>query len=316
LPALTTAYAGHGDTTAENIKAVLDVFLPDNLGMVYIPARVPRFQAGLKKVVSWLESEVGKDGTIPVPDLIEALLQRNRELSDEGKDVDDLVLVMLFDGEKEEDVALAQAAHEAGIRVVDLCAAGDDLLLDDADITFEEEPAPEPAPAEPQAEEPVAEPAEEEPPWEKPAGPAEAVAKAVRAAEAAKEAAAAGHPVVKSALTTTGLTVQITLNVPVDGLETIAAILAPHIVAAMGAGAQATIAEAEAVADEAGPATVSHIKEAPADGGEPPEGTKPYYYNRESGMYRPARGMARKTEDKVFLDAREIAAIKESKLLA
>src|SRR6185437_4955763 len=143
--------------------------------MVYIPARVPRFQAGLKKVVAWLESEVGKDGTIPVPDLIEALLQRNRELSDEGKDVDDLVLVMLFDGEKDEDVELAKAAHEAGIRVVDLCAAGDDLLLDDADITFEEE-----APAEPETEpvdvtapaEPAAAPTAETPPWEAPAPPA------------------------------------------------------------------------------------------------------------------------------------------------
>lgn len=310
MTALTTAYAGHGDTTAENIPAVLDTFLPQDLGMVYIPARVPRYQSGLKKVVTWLESEVGKDGTIPVPDLIEALLQRNKTLADEGKDLDDLALVMLYDDSKDEDVALARAAHDAGIRVVDLTKAGDDLLLDDATVTFEETPVEEPVPDEP--ERPVAG-EEETPPWEgdkpakEPAGvpapvtsPAEAVAKATELARLAGAAHSGGAPL------------SLVINVPL-GQDFIDA-LAHAVVKAMGGLALASMGAVEAETP-AEPSKVSHIKSAGA-GDDQPDGTKPYYYDKDKGTYRPARGMARKTEDKVFLDAREIQALKESKLLA
>lgn len=305
---LTTAYAGHGNTTEANVKAMLDQFLPPALGLVFIPERVPRMQAGLKTTITWLEGEVGKNGTIPVPDLVEALLNRNDpKVIEEDKDregPDDLALVMLFDGENEEDVALAKRAFEAGIRVVDLAAAGDDLLLDDADITFEEVPAEEEPPFEPDEpraptlDETLAK-ADEHP-----------VTTAISNATEAAMAAVAQH----QAPLPGSVTIDIRVTLPPEGVRDIAAIFAPAIVAAMGAQAQATVKAVAAPADEPGGATVSHIKGGAA--GEQPAGTKPYYYDSEKGTYRPARGMARKSEQKVFLTDADQAQIKTDGLLA
>jgi len=126
---LTTAYAGHADITAENAGALLDQFLPkdppdgDGLGLVFIPERIPRLMKGLKTTVEWLEGEVGKDGTIPTQDLVASLLSR-REFEDDGETQhNDLMLFLLFDPENEDDVALANAAHDAGIPIRNLAAA-------------------------------------------------------------------------------------------------------------------------------------------------------------------------------------------------
>jgi hypothetical protein len=297
---LTTAYAGHGDSTEENIKGVLDQFLPPALGLVLIPERVPRLQAGLKKAIAWLEGEVGKAGTIPVPDLVAALLQRNDPeviKADENRTgPDDLALVLLYDPANEDDVALAKAAIEAGIKVVDLCSAGDDVLLADAEVKFEEEvPLPD-------------EPAEEEPPFvpDPPKGEAAAaehpVTSAIRNATEAAHAAVANHAL-------PGVSVTVTLSP--DAINEIAR----AIVAAMGHQAAAVI---NPIAEAAAPAeggTVSHMRGVAADG-EQPKDTKAYYYDGEKGTYRPARGMARKNEEKVFLTEADVEQIKAGGLLA
>lgn len=295
--ALTTAYAGSGDTTPENIAAMLDVFLPGNLGMVYVPARVPRYQAGLKKALAWLEGEVGQAGTIPVPDLIEAMLQRNKDLAAEDKPADDLVLVMLFDPEKDEDLTLARAAIEAGIRVVDLCAAGDDLALDDAVITFQDE------------EDAAQEAAGDALPFDggHPVGePLPTPGQQVQAAQDAGVAAAGTRPVPAG---TPGIVLNIQLNIAPEHVAT----LAQAIVQAMGISAITTMAATEVTAG-AGMASVTPIHGVAGD--DAPAGTKAYYYDSAKGTYRPARGKTRDNETKVHLTTAEIKEISDSQLLA
>lgn len=299
--ALTTAYAGSADSTPENIAAMLDVFLPDNLGMVYIPARVPRFQAGLKKVLSWLQGEVGEAGTIPADDLIEAMLQRNDPAvikADEARTgPDDLVLVMLFDPEREDDVTLAQRAIEAGIRVVDLAAAGDDLALDDAVITFQEE------------EDAAQEAAGEAPPFEggHPIGePLPTPGQQVQRAQDAGLAAAAAHQVPAAG---PGVILNIQLNIAPEHVATLAA----AIVQAMGISAVSTM-EATEVQAGTGLATVTPIHG--VAGEEAPPNTKAYYYDSAKGTYRPARGKTRENETKVHLTVAEIKEISDNQLLA
>lgn len=295
--ALTTAYAGSGETTAENVAAMLDVFLPEKLGMVYVPPKLFRYQSGLKKAVAWLEEQVSKDGTIPVPDPIEAMLKRNEDLAADGKPIDDLVLVMLFDPEKDEDIALAQRAIEAGIRVVDLCAAGDDLALDDAVITFQDEEAA------------AQEAAGEEPPFDggHPVGePLPTPGQQVQAAHDAGVAAAAAHQVPAAG---PGVILNIQLNIAPEHVATLAA----AIVQAMGISAVSTMQATEVTAGT-GIASVTPIHGVAGD--EAPAGTKAYYYDTAKGTYRPARGKARDNETKVYLNTAEIKEISDQKLLA
>ena len=304
--ALTTAYAGHGDTAEANIGAVLDNFLPPKLGMVYVPARVPRIQTGLKKVVTWLETEVGKEGTIPVPDLIEAMLDRNTELTDKGEDPDDLVLVMVYDPEwtnsegVAEDVELAKAAIDAGIRVVDLAKAGDDVLLNDAEVTFAEEEVP--AEPEPAAEEETA-PFEGGTPVA--AGPSlkDQIESARDAGVAAAKAAGQLPPIASAP----GF--QVNINIPPEGIK----LLAQLIVEAMGAQAQAVVGSAPPLTSVTPIGNKGTDTDDPA--GQPP-GTAVYYYDKSKGTFRPARGKARDTEDRVYLTPAEVKEAKEGKLLA
>lgn len=301
----TTAYAGSGDQSDENVAALLDQLLPKNLGMIYIPKlpkRVPAGQPGqpgLRKAVNWLVKEVGESGTIPVDDLIKALLDRRENEGDE------IALVMVFDPDSEADVELANAAHDQGIRVINLAGAGDDLV-------FEEEAEPEPE-AEETAPFDTAEPdAEDE-------AALESVRERIEKATAAGVAAAqsAGPLPAPNQQTYSGIMVNIQLSLPVEGVEQIAAILAPAIVAAMGAQAAVAVAEIQAGEREA---TVTHIgttgvptEEDPA--GQPP-GTVVYYYDRDKGTYRPARGKRRDTEQRVFLTSDQVKEVKDKRLLA
>jgi hypothetical protein len=165
---------------------------------------VPRVLKGLKTTIAWLEEELGgSESTIPVPDLIAAMLERKEA---EG---DDLMLFLLFDPDNEDDVVLASAADAAGIQIRNLSAAGDFLEFD-----------------EPEPEVPVA-PETETPPWEE---VADAVAEAYDKADAAVPALP--EQVYKPA----GLDVNLTL-------DTLIKLLARAIVAEMASlGAQSVAA--------------------------------------------------------------------------
>lgn len=300
---LSTAYAGTADIKEENLDALLNQILPDGpLGMIYIPDEIPRRGfPGLTKVVSWLEREVGKEGTIPVKNLVAALLERNAKLAAEGEDEDDLVLVLVRNPASGLDDALIKEAHEAGIRVLDLSAAGDEIV-----------PEPE-VPEEPEP------PAAEEPPFEPdPPKDETTVGKAVRqATEAGKAAGARIKPtpapeptaVVPAPATTPGIVVQVQFTIAPEHVAT----LAQALVQAMGTQAQAVVTSA--------PAELASVTPIGATGGNTadpagqPEGTAVYYYNAEKATYRPARGTKRKGEERVFLTPAEVAEAKQKGML-
>lgn len=308
MPLLSTAYAGTADINEENLDALLNQILPDGpLGMIYIPDEIPRRAfPGLTKVVGWLEREVGKEGTIPVKNLVEALLERNSKLAAEGEDEDELVLVMVYNPASGLDNNLVKEAHAAGIKVLDLAAAGDEIVPEEPEPPADEQPPFEPD--EPKQEEKA--PAQEESP----------VGKAVRRATSAGKAAATRQPAPEPppaaappAAPSTG--VQISINLPPEVLDALATALAPRLVAAMGAQAQAVVATAPA---EPALASVTPIGTAggnPADPAGQPEGTAVYYYNEEKGTYRPARGTKRKGEERVFLTPDEVAEAKTKGML-
>lgn len=313
----TTAYAGHADVTPENVAAILDQTLPQALGMVYIPTlpkRVPSGhppQKGLRAAIDWLTKEVGESGTIPVDDVIQALLDRNSPEAIEadkarGEDEpgyrdgpDELVLVIAYDPESEADAELALAAHQQGIRVVNLAAAGDDIVFEDETVAEAEELPPFEGGT----------PIEETPGVKEQIEAAKAAG--LDAAKAVREASeAAGLLPPRTAHTESGFAVQVTINIPPEALQVLAQILGPQIVAAMGAQAQAAVASAPGE----NLATVTHL---PVGGeAKPGAGTVAYYYDGDKGTYRPARGKARESEQKVSLTPEEVAEIREKKLLA
>lgn len=297
----TTGYAGHGETTTENIKAVLDQLLPPALGLVYIPTGLPRrvpagqpAQQGLRDTIKWLVSEVGETGTIPVDDVIKALLERNASTGD------DVVLVMLFDPESEADVELAKLALSQGIRVVDLCQAGDDLLF--------EEDTPEPPAAE--QEVPVD---DSDPPFE-----TGSVAREVDAAYQPTEqdrARAASAEQMAQDVAAGGITVNVSFQIAGNDLNAIA----DAIVAAMGRQAQASLGQAVFDAPAAPPAAAAHAGEAassaPAASPVKAPGSKAFYYNAREDRYRPARGIATDGETKVYLTPEQVKEMTEGGMI-
>jgi hypothetical protein len=295
MPALTTAYAGHGKTTEENVAAVLDNLLPDELGMVYVPEKVTRLQPGLRATVKWLEGEVGEDGTIPVPDLIEALVTRRNE-------GDDVTLVMVYDAENDHDVDLAKKAVEWGIRVIDLAAAGDDIV-------FEAEAA-EPEP-----------PADEQPPFEGGTpiapSPAEQIAAATQAGLDAAAQAAAQRAAEQMALPVSDGSVTLTFNVTLSPASVDA--IAAAIVARMGMQAQSVVtADAPAGSAEAlAPVVpIGTVHDGSDDVAGQPEGTVPYYYDEDKGSYRRPRGRKRDGETRVFLTPDQVKEAQAKNMLA
>lgn len=303
----TSAYAGHGKITPENAAALLDQNLPQALGRIFIPENITRRQQGLLGVTQWFEKEISPDATIPVEDLVAALVERrDREGDNEDPGNDEVVLVMVYDPDNESDIALAQAAHDAGIKVVDITKAW-------AEMEFAE-PEPE-APEEPAEEEPPFVPDE---PTERAEVPKpEPVREAIdRAKEAGEEAARIAQEAVSNLAKAqpSGLNLVIPLHFSEDALETVASILAKKIVEAMARQAQLSVAQA----DTQPVATVTPINAKSAAGPDDPQppGTVVYYVNSDTGLYRPARGRKRDGEERVFLTPEQLKDIKDRKLLA
>lgn len=313
---MTTAYAGSGDITEENVAATLNALLPDKLGKLFIPAGVirPRSNPGLKKVIKWLEEDemgVGPDALFPEDNLVKAMVARNEELAAKGEEPDELVLVMVPDPASGLDNSLIKEAHEAGIRVVDLTQAGDDIVPvpDEPDEPAAEEKPPF------ETDEPAAElpPTEPEPPA--PAPPVDVAKQIESAKQAGIEAArAVREQSVEQGLSLSGPGITITLNLPQEAIDALAA----AIVAATGPRPP-TLDETTAKADAADAAQAARpITSAPSlskDKDPQPEGTVVYYYDAEGAKYRPARGRKRDNEERVFLTPDEIAQAKEKGMI-
>jgi hypothetical protein len=272
---------------------------------------VKRNQPGLAKVVNWLqnnENGVGVEGTIPVPNLIQAMLERNEKLVADDQEPDELILVMVYNPASGLDNNLVKEAHENGIRVIDLCAAGDDIVPEDPEPPADEQPPFEPDP--PGTENVPAEPAADaEPPKEE-----SAVGKAVRKATTAGKAAAAKHPAPEPVVHTPapgGPPLQLIINVPID--QPMIDALARAIVQAMGAQASAVVATTPlASVTELPVGDKGTNKDDPAG---QPEGTAVYYYHAEEDKYRPARGTKRRGEERAYLTPAEVADVKAKGLM-
>jgi hypothetical protein len=113
---------GSGKVDPGNADALLRDFIAEDLGAVYRPERVPR--GSLKTVVDWFEDPelLGPGKTEPSNDILASLTHSARV------DEDDIVLIALWPGEPTvEDTEYVRAFIDAGVRVVDLCQALDDL---------------------------------------------------------------------------------------------------------------------------------------------------------------------------------------------
>lgn len=135
------AFAGPGETTEENVKVLLDRWLPQGVAEVIVPERVPRACKGLKTTVSWLTEEFGEDALTRTKDIIGELKEAKAD------DEVETYLVLLWGDEGDPDSeALLSAATDLGIPVKDLTAGLDD-------VQFEEDPpAPDPDPEPPKRE--------------------------------------------------------------------------------------------------------------------------------------------------------------------
>jgi hypothetical protein len=143
---LIVGLAGHGSATEENIRALLDKNMPEDLDP-YTTERVARGQAGLKTALAWFESEgvpATRTGAYGASDdLLSTMRARSKEKGWPA------VLIMLYDPENTEDQGLVGIAHRYDIMVKDLCQAYDDIL-----------------PVEPET--PKLEETQDDPPWEQP----------------------------------------------------------------------------------------------------------------------------------------------------
>jgi hypothetical protein len=133
----SVAFAGTGDTSEENVKALLDNWLPQSLEHVTVPDRIRRTHKGLNRVKDWLDEEIGESeiSTAEVDQLCK-VLDEHREGGCE------VYLVYIPAEEWDEDAIeskVARACIVNGIPVKDLTAGLDD---------FEppEPPAEQPAP--------------------------------------------------------------------------------------------------------------------------------------------------------------------------
>lgn len=144
----SVAIAGSGEASDETIAGLLNDQLPQKLGGVYRPNRMPRHLRSLHSARAWLESPdvLDEHGTIGTDDIIESLLSRRKgDGTKENPGGDVLELYVLWPEEPSEDeLKLVKDAFASGIRVRNLSAMFKDL---DPDEIFPPEPEATPAEA-------------------------------------------------------------------------------------------------------------------------------------------------------------------------
>jgi hypothetical protein len=133
---MTYALWGAGYLDAKNAKALLEEYIPDNVGTVYRPERITRDQAGLRTALAWFESPefLGEGGAVPTTDPIQSLLD------DRDYNGDEVYLLALCPANPtHEDVNFLERAQNEGITVFDLSRA-----LDEVDLSLPAYQRPEP----------------------------------------------------------------------------------------------------------------------------------------------------------------------------
>src|SRR6185312_17048504 len=97
-PLMTYALWGRGELTPENAKAVLDTYVPENVGTVYRPIVADRNHKGLRNALDWFESPefLGEGGAVSSDDLIASLLYEREGPWDTDRIGDDVFLLALW----------------------------------------------------------------------------------------------------------------------------------------------------------------------------------------------------------------------------
>lgn len=128
---LALVLAGNGSTTKKNAHDLLDLNIPEGDISPFTVERIPRGKMeGLRTALDWFKTE-----DLEVERLEDPIAKLKEYQKRKGWDT---LLLMVPDFDNEDDVALINAAHEAGILVKDLSGAYDDILPLEAK---EEEPA-------------------------------------------------------------------------------------------------------------------------------------------------------------------------------
>jgi hypothetical protein len=126
-PMTTYALWGTGDITAENAKALLEEYIPDNVGTVFRPDRITRDHKGLRTALDWFESPdfLGDGGALPSTDLIQSLVDER-----DGTFHDEVFLLTLWPNEpSHEDFDFIESVQQSGITVIALSHAFVELDL-------------------------------------------------------------------------------------------------------------------------------------------------------------------------------------------
>lgn len=133
-PLVTYALWGTGELAPENATALLEEYVPDNVGTVYRPVEVGRDKPGLRNALDWFESPdfLGDGGAVPSTDLVQSLLD------DRANNGDEVYLLALWpEVPQHEDFDFIQTVQNSGITVIDLSRAWTEL-----DLTLFSRPEP------------------------------------------------------------------------------------------------------------------------------------------------------------------------------
>ena len=131
---MTYALWGRGDITPENAKALLEAYIPDNVGTVYRPERIDREHRGLRTALNWFEHPdfLGEGGALASTDIIQSLT------FDRNTQGDEIYLLALWpEDPTHEEFDFIAAVQNEGITVFDLSRA-----LDELDLSLYSRPEP------------------------------------------------------------------------------------------------------------------------------------------------------------------------------
>lgn len=164
--AVTLGIAGSGELDQKAVVALLDdITEGSEVKGVYIPVTDADLTGTIEHVLDWADEK-----KLPVFTVSDDAAQKDKELKEiidgaeddfaaedsAGKSIVDLLtsseddpvegpkLLMFFDPNEEEDVAVFEAAHEADIPAFDLCDSGSPISFGDDDPAPDPEPEPEP----------------------------------------------------------------------------------------------------------------------------------------------------------------------------
>jgi hypothetical protein len=280
----SVAIAGSGEAADETIASLLDDQLPQKLGAVFRPNRMPRHLKALHSARAWLESPdvLDENGTVGTDDIIESLLSfRKGDGSEENPGGDTLELYMLWPEEPTEDeLALVKAAFDNDIRVRNLSAMLKDL---DPDEIFPPAPEPEATPAEAAADEAVED-----------------------TVEAVTEAATqALEPVLgQLASAIIGNLELFIRRVVRDELGKNGGVTAADVKTPTAAKAVAAVVE-----PPFDPPFVPERSDGPVGSAEKAPGKVKYFYDKSKDRYRVAKFRPKTGEETVYLDEEEIGAV-------